>query len=99
MYLLQRQRAVLQAASKIAAFNIGGNKEKAPLFLAKLEQRQDMLVLQVSADFGLAQKALACRNIVNQVFADNFNRYLAIKSRALPRQVDLAHPANIDVAH
>src|SRR5260370_22382223 len=98
-YLWQRQRAILQAMSKVAALDIGSDKEKTPLYLAKLEQWQNMLMLQVSADFGFAQKALARRNIVNQVFTDNFDRYFTIKSRALPCQVDLAHAANVDATH
>src|SRR5260370_12300239 len=99
MYLWQRQRAILQAMSKVAALDIGSDKEKTPPFLAKLEQWQNMLMLQISADFGFPQKALARRNIVNQVFTDTFARYFTIKSRALPCQVDLAHAANIDATH
>src|SRR5437016_4723743 len=79
-HFAQWERAALQATGQRATFDIGRHKEESPLLLAEFEEREDMFMLEVRADFGLTQKALAGRDVVDEIRADDFNSYLTPKS-------------------
>src|SRR5581483_9772903 len=99
MNFVKRQRATLQARTQRPTFNIWCYQKEASLLFAKFNQGQDMLMLDISADFSLAQESLAGGDIMYQVGANNLHSNLPPKSSSLPRQVHLAHAPYIDTTH
>src|SRR5579884_2469154 len=85
----QRQWTALQMAREGTTLYVRSNNEETALLLSKLEQRQDMFMLQVRADLGLTQEALARHRIMHQVRTDNFDGHFTIEGSTLVSQVDL----------
>ena len=89
----------MQVACKRPTLDIRCHDEEPPLCFAKLYQRQNMFVLEMSTHLGLTQKARTRREIVHKIGANNFHCHFAVESRSLACQVDFAHTPDVDATY